>query len=310
MLKFANARLDVLKGQLKDELKTYREFVSKNQVAIEDGEEELVETKKATLKSIKDLQKEIRDTEASQLLAGLNEQIRIQEASKKVIAKGIEENTTAGMFAFANMIAAGRSFEGAFSDIMIKTTESTKVQISEMALAFEGLVTKIKGVAESGLFNAVADIAFSIGDAIGGGINVLKAVGNTMLDTLGSILVQFGELTLAYGIANLALFTAITSGPNPLSAGAAIAAGAALIAIGGAVKAFSKNALSGGDSDSGASSGGGNSSFSGGSTSGFSGGSGAGGTYVFEIAGTKLVGVLKNTLDRNRALGGSLGLTS
>ena len=183
--------------------------------------------------------------------------------------------------------------------------ESAKVQFTDLQMSFAGLVENLKATAENGLGDVIANMAFSIGEAIAGGTNALRAAGGAMLGVLGKILTQFGELTLAYGIANLALFTAITSGPNPISAGVAIAAGAALIAIGGAISAFSKNAL--GDKSGGASTSTDYSKGSGsrGSSVNSSNSGGGGGTYVFEIAGTKLIGVLKNTLDRNRALGGT-----
>ena len=190
---------------------------------------------------------------------------------------------------------------------IIPKTNQYALNFENLKKSFKDLVEDLRATADSGVVETVANMAFSIGDAIGKGANVMKAAGAAMLSTLGSILVQFGELTLAYGIANLALFKAITAGPNPISAGVAIAAGAALIAIGGAIKSFSANAIGGGgdstSSDYASQSTGG--SYNGSSTGYASGGSG-GGRYVFEIAGTKLIGVLQNTLDRNKAFGGNI----
>ena len=48
------------------------------------------------------------------------------------------------------------------------------------------------------------------------------------------------------------------------------------------------------------------------SNNGFSGGNSnnSGGTVIFEIAGTKLIGVLSNTLSRNKNLGGTLSIST
>jgi hypothetical protein len=186
------------------------------------------------------------------------------------------------------------------------TTISEKAQ--QLKDIFAQLGEDIKGVTQSGIYETIANMSFALGDALGSGGNALKAVGQAMLGTLGDILIKFGELSLAAGIAATALGQALRNPLNPANAAAAIAAGAALIAIGGAVKAFSSSigGKSASEADSGSYSGSSNTNYS--SSANYSSSSGGGGTYVFEIAGTKLIGVLKNTLDRNKQLGGSNNL--
>jgi hypothetical protein len=83
----------------------------------------------------------------------------------------------------------------------------------------------------------------SIGEAIGKGItegsNLFEVLGQTILSAVGDILVQFGKLTIAAGVAAVGLSQALLHPFNPASGALAIAAGVALVAIGSAVKAFS-----------------------------------------------------------------------
>ena len=147
-----------------------------------------------------------------------------------------------------------------------------------------------------------------IGDALANGGNVFAAIGSVLLQSLGKflsdmggLLIQYGTMAVIKGKLDLAI---ATGGPAAIAAGfAAIGVGIALKAIGGAIASKAQ----GGNSSGGRSVSTGSSVSSPTSSTGGGGGSSfQGGTVVFEISGQSLIGVLSNTLDKNRRLGGSL----
>ena len=167
---------------------------------------------------------------------------------------------------------------------------------------------EINALTENSLASAFTSIGQNVGQALANGTNVISAVGMGLLKSLGSFLSQLGSKLIMYGVLAKkkgALDVAMAiGGPAAIVAGAAaIKVGILAVAAGAAVSAFASGGGGGrasSNTDTFSPSGGG--SFS---------GSGGGGmqNVVFEIQGTKLVGVLSNTLARNRNLGGSLSLT-
>lgn len=98
---------------------------------------------------------------------------------------------------------------------------------------------------------AFVDLGTSLGEALGSGTSVIKALGNSLLGSVGKLLGDFGKQLIAFGVAGLAysqliksLFTdPITAAPK---AGLAIAAGVALVALSGAISAGLKSNSRGG----------------------------------------------------------------
>jgi len=158
------------------------------------------------------------------------------------------------------------------------------------------------------LADTFGQLGTSIGEALATGSNVLGAIGNTLLQSLGKflsdmggMLIQYGTLAVVKGQLDLAI---ATGGPAAIVAGiAAIGVGIALKAIGGAIGAKAKGGSSSGSVSTGASVSSPTSSTSSSGSSGFT-----GGTVVFEISGQSLIGVLSNTLDKNKRLGGAISL--
>ena len=151
-----------------------------------------------------------------------------------------------------------------------------------------------------------------IGEALATGGDVLSAIGGGLIQALGSFLGQLGDKLITYGLL-LAGFgkaeAAFQSGTPPVKIGAGIAMvalGIAAKAAGALVSSAGSKGLNGGSASTSTGSDANNRSFSSGSFS--SSASSGGGTVVFEIAGQKLIGVLSNTLNANKRLGGQTTL--
>lgn len=88
-----------------------------------------------------------------------------------------------------------------------------------------------------GIGDAIANISQSIGESLANGGNVIQAMGGALLSSLGSILVSLGEMAIKAGAGILA----VQIGLKTLNPFVALAAGAALVAIGSAFSSGAKN---------------------------------------------------------------------
>ena len=203
-----------------------------------------------------------------------------------------------GMFGLGVLSGGGDSILSGFTQF----AEDLKIPVADIKETIEEVSADISGALEGAAIGAAVGMSQIIGSLMSGETG-LADIGGALLSLVGDLAVQLGQATIAVGIGMLGLKAAFS---NPL---AAIAAGAAMVAIGTAMSSISQglDSVGGSGGSTDYSSGSSNSSFRGSSSSVSSGGN-SGGTYVFEIQGTKLIGVLKNTLNRNKSLGGSNNL--
>lgn len=153
---------------------------------------------------------------------------------------------------------------------------------------------QVKDILEVGIENTIGDFAFSIGEALGSGGNVIKSAGAALLGGIAAIMNQLGQLAIGAGIAIGGIKKALMT-LNPV---VAIGAGVALIALAGFVSSKAKSL--GGSISSG---GGGGGNISTGAASQNFGGVGVGFNnqqmdYRFVLEGTTLVATLDTTRDR------------
>ena len=182
--------------------------------------------------------------------------------------------------------------------------------ISEMVLALQELNTAADDLIQGSIANTFANLGTVIGESLATGGNVLNAIGQTLiqglagfLSDMGGLLIKYGTLAIVKGNLDLAI---ATGGPVAIAAGvAAIGVGIALKAISGAIGSTAQKGQGSGSRNmsTGAGVSTPNTSSNNNSSGGFQ-------NVVFEISGQSLVGVLSNTLDKNRRLGGSLTLTN
>ena len=181
-------------------------------------------------------------------------------------------------------------------DVLAAMVTQIKSFSAEYLDEWEQLRQGMEGMITGGII-AVADEFGQAIETIIGSIQTgdlkMKSIGASMLKTIGSFLGDFGKMLIAYGIAQEAFWTSL--GLGPIGAGVAIAAGIALVAIGGAISGVGQKVSKG------------NLSTGGGAGGASGGGFNPGGTQaednrvVFELEGTKLIGVMQNT-NRRRGI--------
>ncbi|WP_407533814.1 tape measure protein [Elizabethkingia miricola] len=164
-----------------------------------------------------------------------------------------------------------------------------------------------KDILTNSIASGISDTFSSIGEAIASGGSIIGAIGNSLLDAFGSFLSDMGDMMIKYGTLAVVkgnLDQAIAAGgPIAIGAGiAAIAIGAALKVISGAIGARSKGGFSGGSSGTNTSTSTGANTTTYSSNYG-SGSSSNGGTVVFRISGNDLIGVLEREQDRRSRIG-------
>lgn len=231
-----------------------------------------------------------------------------KEKKAKVKPKKVEFDTTF-IAPFVSTISGLGDTMAGFEDrtrtAFQNATGIVKEQTDLMKQVLIDFDASVNELITNSIANTFSNLGSAIGDALATGGDVLSAIGTTIiqafagfLSDMGDLLIKYGTLAIVKGKLDLAI---AAGGPISIGAGiAAIAVGVALKAAAGALGSFASSGGNKGGGGAGAN----NQSFS---SSGFSGG-GGGGTVVFEISGQKLIGVLSNTINANKRLGGTLGL--
>lgn len=98
--------------------------------------------------------------------------------------------------------------------------------LAKLKTPFEETSNAISDIMGNGLVSVISNSMSALGEALATGGNILGAIGKSLIGTLGGLAKQIGEQMIAFGTAGLALKFMVS---NPFLA---IAAGAALVALG------------------------------------------------------------------------------
>lgn len=301
---FRQANIALLQGQLQESERLYKEYDARVKATRGKGFDEAVQLRDQAYKNVIETEQKLNESKARLYLADLKEQLRIQGESEKATVTHYANIATGIQNAAQNLTPVLDDIRAKFQIIkpedlnaQLSVLDNFNAESLSLLIDFND---ELGGVLTDGIANTFA----SFGEALSSGGGAILASMGKFLSDLGGLLIKYGTLAIVKGKLDLAIKK---GGKFAIAAGiAAIAVGVLLKAAGNALGNAAQKGSEGGYTSS--STGGGTSSYGSYSSNQSYAGNSYGGTVVFEIAGTKLVGVLSNTLSKNKALGGNLSL--
>lgn len=118
-----------------------------------------------------------------------------------------------------------------FAQLLFETFNNVAIGINNTKEQMQKVAQQTAGIVRNGLAKGIAGGIQNIVTSLANGENVFKNFGKFILSTFGDLAIQLGTFFIAQGIAIEAL--------NAVSGTGAIAAGAALVALGSILKSFS-----------------------------------------------------------------------
>ena len=305
-----------------------------NDARKKDDEESAKKYEELLTKNGQALQKELekrRGIERDIRLNALRENLRIQNEENEAYEKGLAEREKRLAQHLSIINNAYRNRSGFGDDVSVpdvdlgfveqmnrvaqlnqqgmdKIVEDTKSGTQEIVSTTQELGTQLSDALASSLGNMATGLGTFIGDALSGIGGGIEQGGLKLLDSLGQLLQDIGSALIQAGIASEAFATLLADFGLPGVGLGTIAIGVGVVAVGKLMSNTAKNAqatLGGGSASTGSSTAPTTQTYSSGN---YSSGAMGSGNVVFEIAGTKLVGVLNNTMRKNKSLGGSTNL--
>ena len=124
--------------------------------------------------------------------------------------------------------------------------------IPEVEQRLTNFAFNVNDILQNAVAGAFIDLGYTIGEALATGGNLIKAIGQSLIKSIGRFLGQLGEQLILFGTAGLAFGKLSLALTNPLTAlkaaPLAIIAGIALTAAAGAIGSLGQRGAGGGSS--------------------------------------------------------------
>ena len=241
---------------------------------------------------------------AAENAAELTKQLLAQATAAEKVAKALRPKITPVKGQQIGVTDTKTGDEGEIVQIDDISKRVTDAQAATI-LALHEFNMAASDIINGAIADTFAGLGEAIGSALASGGNVIQAAGGALLGGIGGILVDLGKMAIKIGIGIKAIKLALKT-LNPV---VAIAAGVALVALGSLFKAGASNIADGigGGGFAGDTGGGGSRRGTRSSINSVNAASGEQ-RVIFEVQGTKLIGVIQNTQKRNSAFGGNFNL--